>query len=189
MNIKIATSCCCGCSVDFGIRLLSLWHFVLSCTYLLSSFLFEEEGRNEETGGEDTGYISYILIIFCVDMLCVGFALASVSKGAVSHKNRTRYSTIACGLVLAQTFARVIEALVWFIEIISHDASSAVYFLIFEAGVSVGISLYFSYILYSHNKTLETPPLAIVEAASVRYRRSPNENLEFATQLSSVPDK
>ena len=44
-----------------------------------------------------------------------------------------------------------------------------------EDGMRVGVAFYFAYIMYSHNKSIEAPPLAIVQATT-ESRGGPNRN-------------
>ena len=134
------------------------------------------EGGEEEGGGEEgASHIIVVVVFLVVEVVAITFALASVYKGVVSLANRTRYAYIAYSILLLLSCAEAIDTVVWMFETVFEGGLSDVAWIIFEDGMRVGVAFYFAYIMYSHNKSIEAPPLAIVQATT-ESRGGPNRN-------------
>ena len=121
----------------------------------------------EEGGGEEgASHIIVVVVFLVVEVVAITFALASVYKGVVSLANRTRYAYIAYSILLLLSCAEAIDTVVWMFETVFEGGLSDVAWIIFEDGMRVGVAFYFAYIMYSHNKSIEAPPLVIVQATT-----------------------
>ena len=94
-QLEPTTTCCCGCALEFGIKLFCAWHFFFGIMHYV---IFPSmEGMGESEGEEVEGGAAYVMgcLKLVYDLILIGFALSSVVKDCTTLPKRGQNSKFA----------------------------------------------------------------------------------------------